>query len=547
MKFLATFCLLLVSVASFAQRTPYTFATLTNLVATDPRSYSGGGVASLLVLGRTTAGDWGRPKVWNYSASASGATNQWNVAPASGVGRLSTVETNDFLPLVAGSANPITGSLSLESPFTTNQAIRFKYPTYPANPPVGISAGLYGTGEHYLRFGSINTNTWNMLNSWLTIDGEAGNATFLGPVTIGGVTRTNWPSGATNIDAAAITSGLINISRIPTTIARTADVPSLTGENSYAGGQTFNAPVTFTDEVTIDEGNVSELVITNLLVPRITYGPSWATTYQSNAAPAGDVRAAIEAATADTGVTPGTYPLSLGGYGVTLDAKGRATAIDTANFQDDFDLVEEYVGPTGYSLFVGTANGGAAANGTVAVTLNNLVGMSYISTSGSNAYPQNLLSAAFVNSGMGYAQVRARFRLPLLSTDADVFEWQLGIFDLGTTTNRPKAGAWVTSNTNLGTANVYLFNGTNSTYSFVDTGIPFTNNTWLSWSVRLTPSNSIAFYGNTPVATNSSSYPTSTFLPSWGLRMSRYLHTASATRFLYIDRQQATFRAGAGR
>lgn len=360
---------LLACCSSYGQlRSVFSFSTLTNLISIDPKAYSEAGSGSALVLGRYAEGDWGDPKTWVYSRSSSASTSQWVVVPASGVGRLFTVQTN--------------------------------------------SAG--GSGSDLL-----------------------------------------------------------------------------TSDNLFSGSQQFSGSVEFLGPVTIDAASVAELTVTNLIIQGVTLDPSIV--------------------------------------------------------QNDFDVVEEYVGPTGYSLFVGTANGGAAASGTSAVTLTNLLGMSYISTSGSNQYPQNLLSAPFINSGMSYVQLRTRFRVPLASTDADVFEWQVGIFDLGTTTNRPKAGAWITVNTNFGNANVWLCNGTNSTYNLVDTGVPFTNAAWSSWAVRLTPSNSVAFCGTNAVATNSASYPTSTFLPSWGGRVSRYLHTGGATRFMLFDRQQATFVSGPGR
>lgn len=533
MKFLATFCLLLVSVASFAQRTPYTFATLTNLVATDPRSYSGGGVASLLVLGRTTAGDWGRPKVWNYSASASSATNQWNVTPASGTGRLSTVETNDFLPLVAGSANPITGSLSLESPFTTNQAIRFKYPTYPANPPVGISAGLYGTGEHYLRFGSINTNTWNMLNSWLTIDGEAGNATFLGPVTIGGVTRTNWPSGAVGY-------------------------ASLTTNNTFTGSQSFTGPVSFYSDVTISDLILDSLTVSGgFTVPLLPYSTNWATTYKSNVVANGAMYDVIEQLKTNTipgliassnvlsGITAGKQTNSPFGNSITFDDKGRATASEAADFDNDYSVTEEFVGPTTYSLFVGTANAGAAAAGTLAVTPTNIFGMVYMSTSGSNQYPQFLSSIPFKPSGFSSASIRARFNIVALETTDDPFDVQIGAFALGTTTNRPTAGCFLLTSASLGNANWWLCNTTNSSPSYVDTGVAASANTWADMTVKITPSNSIAYNGSTAVATNSSSHPgAGSFLAAWGARIARYKHTGGAVRFVYLDRFDVKFRSG---
>lgn len=250
----------------------------------------------------------------------------------------------------------------------------------------------------------------------------------------------------------------------------------------------------------------------------------------------------------DTGVTNGTYTLSANGNTATVDAKGRITAIEDFDDVNDFDLVDEFVGPTGLLLCNSVNNGGSGANGTSAVTLTNLLGTRYMSTTGSNQFPSLYIVASLKNTGISYAQVSSRFYVPTLSDDANIFEFQLGAFDAAsTTTNRPAAGSWITANTNLGTANFYLVNGTNATYNAVDTGIPLTASTWHNWTVRITPSNSVAFYGNTPVATNALSYPTTTFLSAWGFRNPRYNHTAAAARNIYFDNMKLRFRAGPNR
>lgn len=356
--------------------------------------------------------------------------------------------------------------------------------------------------------------------------------------------------------------------------------------NSY---QRFVAGVGFDAPIDFGVGTFGSITVTQMLVPRVSYGVSWSTTGQSNAVAAGDVYAEIElrapkaspgftgnptaptpslgdadssiatteftsnaiaTATAPTGVAAGTYPLSTFGNTLSIDSRGRATSVDLVDFENDFDIIDEFVGPNstgGATFWQVTPNGGTFGNGTFALTTTNLFGMGWIATSGVNQYPISILPAAFFNSGMSYAQVTGRLRLPVLSDNTELFEWQFGIFDIGTTTNRPKAGAWITSNTQLGNGNVWLVNGTNSTYSFLDTGIAMSAATWSQWAVRLTPSNSIAFYGGTPVATNSASYPINTFLPYWGSRLSRYFQTAAATRYLYFDRCRARFRAGPGR
>lgn len=249
----------------------------------------------------------------------------------------------------------------------------------------------------------------------------------------------------------------------------------------------------------------------------------------------------------DTGVAAGTYTLSANGNTATVDAKGRVTGIEDFDDVNDFDVIEECVGPSSYTLFQTTANGGTASAATSAIIPTNVFGALYINTAGSNQYPQAVMSGAFKNSGMLYVEISSRFSVTTLSTDADVFEWQMGIWDPGTTTNRPKHGAWLTSNTNLGNANVFLCNGTNSSYSFADTGIALTASTMARWSVRLTPSNSIAFYNGSPVVTNATSYPTATYLPASGIRLSRYLHTAAANRNMIVDNLKLKFRAGPGR
>jgi hypothetical protein len=148
---------------------------------------------------------------------------------------------------------------------------------------------------------------------------------------------------------------------------------------------------------------------------------------------------------------------------------------------------------------------------------------------------------------MRYAQLSMRFFLPLLSDNANIWEVQMGIFDSASGTNKPSNGAWIMGNTNLGTANFYLCNGTNSNYSYTDTGIPMTTTNWHDWAVRLTPSNSIALYAGTAVATNSTMYPTTFYLSSWGMRMVRLSQTALADRYIYIDNGRIRFRAGPNR
>ena len=249
----------------------------------------------------------------------------------------------------------------------------------------------------------------------------------------------------------------------------------------------------------------------------------------------------------DTGVTNGTYTLSANGNTATVDAKGRITAIENLDDVNDFDLVDEFVGPSTYTLFNPAANSGSTAAGGVSTTLTNLLGTRWIMTSGSNQYPILVCSAPFKNAGMQYVQLAMRFYFPLLSTDADPWEFQMGIYDAATTTNRPANGSWITGNTNLGTANFYLCNGTNSTYNFVDTGITMTATNWHDWAVRMTPSNSIAFYRSAPVATNALNYPTSTYMSVWAIRMSRFAHTAAAQRFIYVDNGRIKFRSGPGR
>ncbi len=249
----------------------------------------------------------------------------------------------------------------------------------------------------------------------------------------------------------------------------------------------------------------------------------------------------------DTGVAAGTYTLSANGNTATVDAKGRITEIEDFDNVNDFDMADEMLGTTTGSLFTPAANNGQTAFTTSATTLTNLVGSRYIYTTFTNQYPTLLAGVPFINSGMGYASLSMRFYLPLLSENANRWEMQMGMWDSAPSTNRPVNGSWITYNTNTGSANFQLCNGTNSTYSFEDTGITASATTWHDWTVRMTPSNSVAFYGKTPVATNSASYPTGKYISGWGIRMARYNETSSAGRYIYVDNGRIRFRSGPGR
>jgi len=390
----------------------------------------------------------------------------------------------------------------------------------------------------------------------------------------------------TGLDASIITSGTFDVARMPSSVLLDSEATLLYGglnnNNTWTGTQTFTNDVDFLGDVSFNMLTVNTFQSTtwtntgdvtvgsNLVVNgSITLGgvarTNWPTGGGSsitingsgtltNIADGADITLRASGGTTatptltDTGVTNGTYTLSANGNTATVDEKGRITAIEDFDDVNDFDLVDEFVGPTGLLLCNSVNNGGSAANGTSAVTLTNLLGTRYMSTTGSNQFPSLYIVASLKNTGISYAQVSSRFYVPTLSDDANIFEFQLGVFDAASTaTNRPAAGSWITANTNLGTANFYLVNGTNSTYNAVDTGIPLTASTWHNWAVRITPSNSVAFYGNTPVATNALSYPTATFLSAWGFRNPRYNHTAAAARNIYFDNMKLRFRAGPGR
>jgi hypothetical protein len=58
----------------------------------------------------------------------------------------------------------------------------------------------------------------------------------------------------------------------------------------------------------------------------------------------------------DTGVSAGTYTLGMNGNTATVDAKGRITAIEDFDDVNDFDMLDEMLGPSGGLLFQTTVN-----------------------------------------------------------------------------------------------------------------------------------------------------------------------------------------------
>lgn len=65
-----------------------TFDTLTALLALNPKGITSGGRASVVVLGKDAAGDWGPSRTLHYSDASTAATNLGNCwAPFTGVGR----------------------------------------------------------------------------------------------------------------------------------------------------------------------------------------------------------------------------------------------------------------------------------------------------------------------------------------------------------------------------------------------------------------------------------------------------------------------------
>ncbi len=294
------------------------------------------------------------------------------------------------------------------------------------------------------------------------------------------------------------------------------------------------------DELTVGTFTVS----TNLYVAEVAYGAGW--NGSSNVPTRNAVYDAIVAqAATPSGVTAGTYTNSILGNTLTVGTNGLVTSMSRKNPRTDFHAIEEFVGPTTYSLFVGTANSGAAAAGTSATTPTNIFGMYYISTTGSNQFPQALCSVPFQSAGTyTSASLSGRFMLPSVPDSSDTFEPMLCIAELGSTTNKPVNGFYITLDSNLGSGNFFLVNATNSTVTAVDTGVAPSAGAWNDWTIRVTPTASIAYNGTTAVATNTGSYPGSKFLPSWGLRAARYKHTAAATRFVYIDKMELDYDSG---
>lgn len=496
MKTLALWLLLFASVSAWAQpRSQYSFETLTNLVATDPRSYTEGGIGAVMVQGRTSKHDWGAAKVWTYDRTSSAATNQWVVMPGTGIGRLSTVQTNDFFPLIGGSAFPIMGRMQFASPFATNQFIQFHYTGYSNNPPVGISAGLYGSGEHYLRFGSINTNTWNMLNSWLTIDGQSGAAAFGGSVSIGGVVRTNWPDSASNVAGEAITSGTINILRMPSGVATDAEVAamfgSLTADNTWLGSQNFLGSVNFANL------GVGYLIATNFV------STTWTNT--GNAVVVGSLSAGS---------------VLSGGTNLHTMIKAVESSVSTLSnrvYGDRF----------GFRLWDPLMNG-TAASGDAGVSILNNGGTSGILASGLAGRPGvKFIRSTAIDQGplIGWHGIgtilapvagsseRYEFEVDFRTPDTapgqagNFYDLQIGLNSRASGTNSPTDFVGLRYFTNIISgvqqwAAVTVSNSSSPT--IIDTGVGYTNSAWYRMKVRLDSTNAVMTINGTPVATNSS-------------------------------------------
>ena len=191
MKTIATLGLsLVIACSAFAQRTVtvntsdvFTYPTATRLWGTNFSLFAWQSLTNSVVAGSNLTLSYDTTnRTITFTASEGGSVS-------SVFGRTGTVTASSsdysayYLPLSAGSGYPLTGRLELGSAYGTNQAIQFWFSGYHGNNPASISAGLHGTGEHYLRFGSVDTNSWNMANSWLTIDVDSGLTVFSGTVT----------------------------------------------------------------------------------------------------------------------------------------------------------------------------------------------------------------------------------------------------------------------------------------------------------------------------------------------------------------------------
>lgn len=98
---------------SFSQglATQYTFTSLTNLLARDPRSFAKENRATVTVLGRETVGDMGTPVVLTYSETDTATERDGCVwAPSNGVGRYRSRECEEGTFNVRRFGAPITGT-----------------------------------------------------------------------------------------------------------------------------------------------------------------------------------------------------------------------------------------------------------------------------------------------------------------------------------------------------------------------------------------------------------------------------------------------------
>ncbi len=197
--FLRTLTLALVlvgAVEASAQglNTQYTFQTLTNLLARDPRSIAKDGRATVTVLGRDSLGDMGSPMVLTYSDTDTATEEEGCIwAPESGVGRYRSREcdegvfnlrrfgalltsTNDVVAALraAGSALQARGSGTLVAPSGR----------YLVRTPSGTGIGAYFSNLTSFRL-SADTATFvtddfgdsSFLSATLTVSGTTATAT----------------------------------------------------------------------------------------------------------------------------------------------------------------------------------------------------------------------------------------------------------------------------------------------------------------------------------------------------------------------------------
>lgn len=199
-------------------------------------------------------------------------------------------------------------------------------------------------------------------------------------------------------------------------------------------------------------------------------------------------------------------------------------------------IVEEYYGGAGSVFFTFGNVGGAAAIGTFAVTDTNILGSAYLESNSVGDAPSITAVGSSKVSGDASIIHMERLRLPALATDTDYFEVIIGIGSYLANTNRPALGCSLVYSTNYPSTNWLLMNSTNSTHSFVDTGIPVVTSEYQYIGVGLYSGGCVAYTNWVPVVTNTANATGGAFLGGPYIKMSRFSGTAA--RYIYLDRSE---------